>query len=247
MKQTKIDQRPDPKPKRRPQVYQSYVAWEGAQRLRIQHGNRLATAKAGKSNYDPALEEEFLTAREALEKQMLKLLTEYAEASAPEVWEWLRSIKGIGPTVAARLIAEIDDIAKFDNVSKLWRFCGWAVIEGEAEHLKAGEKAHFSRGAKQASFQALDQFIRQQTPLYSDIYYQEKARLREQHPEPEKAEKGPFKMAYTDAHIHRMACRKMVKIFLSHLWQVWREAEGLPVTLPYAMQIMNHTGIILPV
>lgn len=37
-----------------------------------------------------------------------------------------------------------------------------------------------------------------------------------------------------------LAVRKTAKLFLSHLWQVWREAEGLPVTDPYAVRVLGH-------
>ncbi|MEK7138364.1 MAG: hypothetical protein AAB787_02530 [Patescibacteria group bacterium] len=41
-------------------------------------------------------------------------------------------------------------------------------------------------------------------------------------------------------HVRNMAMRKMIKLFLSCLWQVWREAEGLPVTVPYSIGIQRH-------
>ncbi len=42
-------------------------------------------------------------------------------------------------------------------------------------------------------------------------------------------------------HVHMQAMRKMIKLFLSHLWLVWREAEGLPITEPYAYSVLGHT------
>ena len=42
-------------------------------------------------------------------------------------------------------------------------------------------------------------------------------------------------------HVHMQAMRKMIKLILSHLWLVWREAEGLPITKPYAYDILGHT------
>lgn len=47
-------------------------------------------------------------------------------------------------------------------------------------------------------------------------------------------------------HIHNMAQRKMVKIFLSHLWLKWRESEGLPVTMPYIIGVGGHSKFIAP-
>lgn len=44
----------------------------------------------------------------------------------------------------------------------------------------------------------------------------------------------------------KMARRKMIKIFLSHLWVTWRKMEGLPVTRPYIFDIGGHSNYIEP-
>jgi len=41
-----------------------------------------------------------------------------------------------------------------------------------------------------------------------------------------------------------MAIRKVVKIFLAHVWLRWRELEGLTIELPYSLTVLGHTGII---
>lgn len=47
-------------------------------------------------------------------------------------------------------------------------------------------------------------------------------------------------------HIHNMAQRKTVKIFLSHLWAVWRELDGLDVTKPWIIAQGGHSDYIAP-
>jgi len=47
-------------------------------------------------------------------------------------------------------------------------------------------------------------------------------------------------------HLDAMALRKMVKLFLSCLWLVWREAEGLPIRDPYIIDKQGHTSVISP-
>ena len=47
-------------------------------------------------------------------------------------------------------------------------------------------------------------------------------------------------------HLDAMAVRKMIKMFLACLWLVWREAEGLPITTPYAIEKLGHTKLISP-
>jgi hypothetical protein len=50
----------------------------------------------------------------------------------------------------------------------------------------------------------------------------------------------------SDAHRHADAMRIMMKLFLSHLWEQWREVEGLPAPKPYANAILAHAGYISP-
>jgi len=47
-------------------------------------------------------------------------------------------------------------------------------------------------------------------------------------------------------HLDMMALRKMIKLFLACLWLVWREAEGLPITNPYAIDVLRHHSLIKP-
>ena len=47
-----------------------------------------------------------------------------------------------------------------------------------------------------------------------------------------------------EGHLHNMAVRRICKLFLCHLWAVWREAEGLPLRDPYPVQYLGHTKII---
>jgi len=47
-------------------------------------------------------------------------------------------------------------------------------------------------------------------------------------------------------HIKNMAWRIPGKIFLQHLWHVWRVLEGLPIRLPYVQEKLGHKNIIEP-
>lgn len=47
-------------------------------------------------------------------------------------------------------------------------------------------------------------------------------------------------------HLDAMAMRKMIKLFLACLWLTWREAEGLPLTKPYALDVLKHNSFIDP-
>lgn len=110
-----------------------------------------------------------------------KQMVDWGHGIGP-IWDWLTSIKGLGAGgLAAQLLAQIDDIGKFATASKLCRFAGWAVIDGKIDRCKKGTKSPYNRKLKSICWLVVDQFIKQQTPLYVDIYYAEKARQRRLH------------------------------------------------------------------
>lgn len=226
-----IDNRPPPKPRKHPQLWQSYLLWDELMKMRQKHTLRISAAERGKSNLDAQFERDMLEqiGLDANLELARKIMIGYGKQVGP-IWDWLGGIKGLkAGGEAAKLLAQIDDIGKFDTVSKLWRFAGYAVIEGKAEKNQPGEKSHYNRKLKSICYMIAEQFIRQQTPGYVDIYYAEKAHQRQLYPEPVQREGSKVKR-FTDAHIHNRAWRKMVKEFLRDLWLTWRRLEGLTVT-----------------
>lgn len=47
-----------------------------------------------------------------------------------------------------------------------------------------------------------------------------------------------------EGHIHMMAMRRMIQLFLDHLWVVWREGMGLSLREPYPIEYLGHKTII---
>lgn len=238
------DRRPDPKPRKHPHLWQAYLWWNELLKMRMRHDNRISSIEKGKSNLDAQFERDVKEhmALDALLKLAEKTMIGYGEATGP-IWDWLTGIRGIGGSLAAQLLAQIDDIGKFATVSKLWAFSGWAVKEGQIQRCKKGETAPYNRQLKSICWKCVVQFIMQQTPVYVDLYYAEKERQRHLHPEPIKVN---GKWRYNDGHLDNRARRKVAKIFLQHLWVKWREAEGLPISEPYVQAIMGHTHIVPP-
>jgi hypothetical protein len=220
---TKEDKRPDPKPRKNAQLWQAYLWWYELMEMRKRHTLRISSIEKGKSNLDSQFEKDMLeeTHIDTLLKNTKKTMT-LAGVTVGPVWDWLTGIKGLGEGgLAAQLLAQIDDIEKFENPAKLWRFSGFAVVEGKAERNQKGEKSKFNRRLKGVCFNIADQFIKQQTPGYVDIYYSEKEKQRALHPEPVENSNG--KKIYTDAHVHNIAWRKMIKTFLKDLYNEWRK------------------------
>ena len=41
-------------------------------------------------------------------------------------------------------------------------------------------------------------------------------------------------------HLDNMSVRKMIKLWLAHLWEVTRKAQGLPVRASYVVEKLGH-------
>lgn len=265
MNASKKDLRPDPKPRKNALLWQSYLLFDELSRMNVRHKLRISSITKGKSNLDLGFEHEFLnmfrepdtkkpsrkisipnpsvhTIDEVL-NELEEAMKGFGLAANPDVWRWMTSLKGIKTRLAAPIMAQIDDIAKFSNISKLWRFAGYAVIDGKRERPEPGMKSHYNRRLKSTCYLCSKSFVMNRTPFYRELYDGEKVRLRQLYPEKVK-ENNHFK--YTDGHINNMALRKISKVFLAHIWIIWRQSEGLPLTNPYAIDILKHADLMKP-
>jgi len=50
----------------------------------------------------------------------------------------------------------------------------------------------------------------------------------------------------TDLHKYNRAKRKAVKLFIAHLWAIWRDLDGLSVRVPYVVEKLGHELIPAP-
>ncbi len=173
-----------------------------------------------------------------------------------QIWiDFLSKIRGLGAILGANIIKSFDNCEKYDTVSALWKCCGLDVKDGHAPKRKKGEKLTYNPNLKTLMWKIADSFIKQgfykdkdgnkQPTIYRKIYDNSKLRLREMHPEPvDTHAKTGQKQKYTDMHIHLMAIRKMVKIFLQHYWIMTRTLSKLPVSKPYVQEKLKHKHII---
>jgi hypothetical protein len=197
-----------------------------------------------------------------IEKRLLKMLRRFP------IWnEWLKAVKGVGPVVAAQLIANID-IEKATTVSKIWQYCGLnpGMVAGKkrkdredgsfelivtttmirGDKLTAGFVAPFNRSMRTVLMGLLaPSFIKAQAPYAMEHYYPYKHRLAESENVTREVSKGgkEKELAWKDAKLsHRdmAARRKMVKAFLADLYQQWRTLEGMPVRVPYAEEYLGR-------
>jgi hypothetical protein len=173
---------------------------------------------------------------------------------------WGRSVKGIGPVLAAGLLAHID-IEKAPTVGHIWRYAGL----DPTSKWKKGKKRPWNANLKTLCWKIGESFVKFQDSQYGQAYVDRKKL------EIERNEAGKFAdqaeailkakkigkdtdayKAYIEgrlpkAHIHARAKRYAVKLFLSH----WHEMEykkhyGKPPPLPYPIAHQDHVHLIAP-
>lgn len=165
---------------------------------------------------------------------------EYSVKEFP-IWKrFLEDVKGVGPTMAAVIIASFD-IHKAEYPSSLWAYAGLDVVNGagrsrKKEHLV--DQTYIDKDGKEQTKKGIsfNPFLKTKligvlggsfvktNGVYRDIYDNYKHRITNM---PAHAEK-------TKAHLNNMAIRYTVKRFLVDLYSAWRTIEGLPVAEEYS-------------
>ena len=211
-------------------LLQSVQARDVLQKMRVAYWARIQAVECGDDEASPALMRRWELWHERFMIQEAQATEEMEElASDMPIVEIMCGVKGVGKTFASRLVSQID-ITKSNSVSAMWRYCGYGVDEnGERDKPKKGEKLKYNRRAKAVTHLIGVSLIRRGSP-YREIY--DKAR--------EKYETEERYADWTKAHYHMAALRKVKKLFLSHLWEVWRDLEGLPVSKPYVFEHGGH-------
>jgi len=222
-----------------------YRTFKEIQKSRIGQSNRV-WAK------EEAITKEVLADLGAIEKKIKKAMK--IELERYEIWGWLKQIKGIDVVTAAGLVAFIDKlgIENIPIVSSLWHYFGVHVQDGKAVKRQSGMAMSYNPDAKTLILGIIaDSFIKQRTPLYRSLYDVEKEKqLKREYPAGELASRWHgYKESDTHlllGHANNRAKRKMVKIFLSHLWVIWRQLKELDTKPPFAQGVLGHTSYIEP-
>lgn len=278
-------------------------SYEQAQRVRVETGERIRAILQGRDSRAGDLVESDDAAaelakirsggsdgpvpllgrtyrRHADEERELRRAMTVALADHP-AWPWLSRVKGVGATLAAKLLARLD-VSKAPSPSSFWAYCGLATVPGieyrcrvcglrssfptryrvRGAHMMpgrraqcdgelvavrgpddgvrvaqprpaSGEKACYDQFAKKVCYLIGVSFIRSGSG-YEQYYRRERAKLERERP------------GWTDGRLHFAALRKTEKLFLAHLWTVWREATGQSTATPYAHAVLRHTDYIRP-
>jgi hypothetical protein len=160
------------------------------------------------------------------------------------------------------MLAHID-ITRAPVAGSIWKFAG---LDGTTEWGK-GQKRPFNASLKTLCWKLGESFVKvsaNPNDFYGQIYLQRKDLETERNEAGSYADscaeilkKKNFSKS-TDAykayitgklpkgHIHARAKRYAVKLFLSHLHEVWRKHEGLPVPDTYPIAHLGHVHKIDP-
>lgn len=199
---------------------------------------------------------------ETVERDIARALDAYS--AAQEVGAWARSIHGIGPVIAAGLLAHID-IEKAPTVGHIWRFAG---LDDPANYeWKKGKKRPWNARLKRLCWIIGGSFVKTKASdksIYGKVYERRKAQ------EVERNEAGRFadqarrsleerkiidkdlratleSGKLPDGRIDLRARRVAVKLFLAHYHHVAFESHfGEPPPKPYVIEHGGHAHFLGP-
>lgn len=194
------------------------------------------------------------TQEQTLENQIRRALDAYSGAQPAGVWA--RSNIGIGPVIAAGLLAHID-ITRAPTVGHIWRFAG---LDPSVSWDK-GMKRPWNAALKRLCWLIGESFVKvsnNPSDTYGKLYHQRKERETQRNEAGAYAEQAAASLAakrfgddtqakqhylagrLPPARIHLRAQRYAVKIFLSHFHEVLYFATyGERPPKPY---VLDHLG-----
>jgi hypothetical protein len=208
----------------------------------------------------------FYTHREQ-EKRIEKVIKEAVEPWP--VWQnWLQFVRGIDLLLAAQLKGGLESALSpeetigrhFIKPSQMRQFAG--VGDPEKSKRKKGEPLHCNLKLKSLLLGRIaSSFLRQVDKRsgesksgYRNLYLKFKETIIEKCkakgikivPASKLPERDGKKFepegVISEGHIHQQAMRKMMQIFVNHVWEVSRKAEGLPAgpEESYAFKVLGH-------
>ena len=234
----------------------SYYAMQGG---RIRANNQIrALTTSGEPHESIAW---LSTESRVLEESVRRALDAYS-AGHP-VGKRMRTVVGVGPVISAGLLAHID-ITRAPTAGAIWRYAG---LDPTSE-WKKGEKRPFNAGLKTLCWKLGESFVKtcnHKDAVYGRLYRERKdAEIANNEAgafaDQAKAKLEKFKIGKTTdaykaysvgklppAHIHARARRVAVKMFLSHLHEVWYEVEfGTKPPAPYVFEHAGHVHKLDP-
>lgn len=197
---------------------------------------------------------------DVLERQVARALDAYS--AAQPMGQWARAHVGIGPVIAAGLLAHID-IERANTAGAIWRFAGL----DPTVRWEKGQRRPWNASLKVLCWKIGDSFVKQQGRegcFYGHLYVERKvfevardeqggnaataAATLEQRTIRDKALKETYESGHLPAgRLDLRARRWAVKLFLAHYFEeAYRLHHGTEPPLPYAIAHMDHAHRIDP-
>ena len=231
------------------------------QKFRIEASNRISAIARGEDDEPHLFLDWMLAQMKGYENSIKGALGKFA-AAQPQ-GDWLDSVKGIGPVIAAGLCAHID-IHKAPTVGHIWSFAGL----NPTVEWKKGEKRPWNADLKTLCWKIGESFVKvsgKEDAFYGQLYKQRKALEVERNDRGDFADQAARKLekfnigkstdaykAYSsgklpDAHVHARAKRWAVKLFLAHFHHVsYLTILHEQPPKPYIIAHGDHVHEVLP-
>jgi hypothetical protein len=188
------------------------------------------------------------------EMTVQKMLAKYAEASS--VGQWMLAQYGVGPVIAAGMLAHLD-IERAPTAGHFWSFSGL----NPAQKWEKGQKRPYCAAMKQLCFhfgECVKRTSGAEESFYGKLYRERKALIVARNEEGYNAERAKtFKTASAEVrkqlaegmlpagNLDRQACNYAAKIFLSHLHAVmFFDRYKLSAPMPYSIAMLKHVHFI---
>lgn len=159
-----------------------------------------------------------------MEKKFLARAKEIIGEEHP-LWKFAENIKGLS-YIAIMTFMGVIDIKKATSAGKVWAKFGLGVNEeGKAWRKVSGEKTRFNPLLKGRAWLMIRNIILAKGEPYYSLYLMRK----------EYYSNRPDRLALKDkekgwkAHNDNMTKRWTLKLLLSHMWEICRRYEGLPI------------------
>ena len=198
------------------------------------------------------------------EEEMLEMLR--TSVDKRPVWSsWLSQVRGMGLVLAAQVIGGFESAldpgetiaTHFRTVSQMWAFAGLDVRNGKTPRREKGKKLTFNSSLRSTLLgRIFPSFLKQKADrsgyrkLYDKMKRQEERKYKDKGWEIVPAAKLPSRGGkryepegiISVGHLHNRVRRRVMKIFVAHLWEECRLAEGLPAGpgYSYAFAVLKH-------
>jgi hypothetical protein len=185
-----------------------------------------------------------------MEAQIQRMLTKYAEGTP--VGRWMMSQYGVGPVIAAGMLAHLD-VEDKPTAGHFWRFSG---LDPTCKWEK-GQKRPYNPDMKQLCYhfgECAKRTSGSENSFYGRFYRERKAKLIERNEAGHYAERAKTFFTHSaewkailatgklpPGNLDRQACNITSKIFLSHLHAImyWHK-YGVAPPKPFAIAVLGH-------